>query len=330
MTTTPDHHEPLDAQERDLAARLGRLGPFEGPSPALDAKILAAAHAAAVARTPGRRRGGLAWLSIPPALITGTGVAAAAVLALGLVWQMLPQQKGLVARSEAAGDEEIILIAPPADTAAAPAANPPPFPVPPAPAAPAPRAQSAAQPERAAAPAVPAEMPAAAAPAAAAVAEEANELAAEAAAEDAKREADATAGAAMSREVAAAEAEAKAARSDHATYTTAARAAAERRARRNAPQAAAPVAEASDEATLDRVEVSGTRIKAAEATTDWSQVTVRDDARLSSQEWLERIRERRDQGDLDNARASLRLFQREYPRIRLPDDLRALLADAKR
>ena len=72
MTTAHDHHEPLDdeqlsPEERDLAARLGRIDPFDVPSPALDAKILAAAHAAAVTRTPSRRR--LAWLGVPPALV---------------------------------------------------------------------------------------------------------------------------------------------------------------------------------------------------------------------------------------------------------------------
>ena len=87
-------------------------------------------------------------------------------------------------------------------------------------------------------------------------------------------------------------------------------------------------AAAEESATLDRVEVTGSRIRSDE-TIDWSQVPVSEDAHLAIADWLERIRARRDGDDEDGARASLGLFQREYPRVRLPDDLRELLADAK-
>ena len=70
---------------------------------------------------------------------------------------------------------------------------------------------------------------------------------------------------------------------------------------------------------LDRIEVSGTRIALAD-------VPVREDARLPIEDWLQRIRERRDGGDLDGARSSLMLFRREHPHHRVPDDLRALPA----
>jgi len=119
-----------------------------------------------------------------------------------------------------------------------------------------------------------------------------------------------------------------------ATYTTAARAAAERRERSAAQKASAATATATATAsedegtTLDRIEVTGSRIR-ADLDVDWSQVPVNDDTRLPSIEWLERIRARRDAGAADSARASLKQFQREYPRIRLPEDLRALLADTK-
>ena len=345
MTTAPDHHEPLDDEERELAARLGRIGPFDGPSPALDAKILAAAHAAAVTRRPGRR---LAWLGVPPALVTGVGVAAAAVLALGLVWQLRPQPGLVTADGEADSGEEIILIAEPAGAAQAPALNPPPLPQD-APAASAGRAQ------RAMPPATPAPMSqdrakAVAAQARTAMADEAAVLAAQAAsATEEKREAesfrDAAADPGFVAEPPAASAPA---RKSHATYTTAARARAEQRERAasNAAAAAAPpppastppVAEtapasaaATAEAgtTLDRIEVTGSRIR-TDQYIDWSQVPVSDDVPLAAAEWLERIRARRDGDDIDNARASLLLFQREYPRVRLPDDQRELLADAKR
>lgn len=343
MTTRPDHHEPLDAEERDLAARLGRVGPFEGPSPALDAKILAAAHAAAVTRAPNRRRH-FAWLGVPPALVTGVGVAAAAVLALGLVWQMRPQYGDFAPRGEADSEEEVILIAEPAATASAPVANPPPFPTPSAPPAPAERSSATARmQDSVAAPAsakatasVPAPAPEAAA------SDEAGLLAAQpvAPAEE-KRAADASAASANDGFVAEPADTAAQVRKSHATYTTAARAESERRERasRSAPAAAAapsppaaaaapaPAASESDAATLDRIEVTGSRVR--NAATAWSEVPVSDDSRLAADEWLQRIRARRDDGDLEHARASLRLFQRQHPRVRLPADLRKLLTDGK-
>jgi hypothetical protein len=57
-------------------------------------------------------------------------------------------------------------------------------------------------------------------------------------------------------------------------------------------------------------------------------IPVEHDARLDRAAWLERIRARRDGGAIDAARASLRRFVREHPHVRLPDDLRALLAPA--
>lgn len=345
MTTRPDQHEPLDAEERDLAARLGRVGPFDGPSPALDARILAAAHAAAPSRKP-RRHGRLAWLGLPPALVTGVGVAAAAVLALGLVWQLRPQYGGIATRPEAGADEEVIIMAEPLGAARAPVANPPPLPDQPATPAPAARAGSnvASAASGAAAPAHANAASAKPAPAA----DEAGMLAAQAASSEAKREADAAASAAVADNgfvpEPAAQAAPAPARKSHATYTTAARATAERReqARAAAAAPAAPVAPAAppapapaeppaeaEAAALDRIEVTGSRIRQTDV--DWSQVPVSEDTHLPAAEWLARIRDRRDADDLDHARASLRLFRRDYPRTRLPDDLRALLAtDARR
>jgi len=69
--------EPLDPDERALAERLARLGPHGEPPGAIDARILAAAHAATNA-TPRRTR------RLPLAL----GAAASLVLALGLAWQL--------------------------------------------------------------------------------------------------------------------------------------------------------------------------------------------------------------------------------------------------
>ncbi|WP_449467016.1 hypothetical protein [Stenotrophomonas humi] len=51
------------------------------------------------------------------------------------------------------------------------------------------------------------------------------------------------------------------------------------------------------------------------------------DASLSRHKWLRRIRERRDSGDMESARASLRRFTQDYPEARIPRDLRPLLKD---
>jgi hypothetical protein len=340
MTTGPDNREQpdiakLDADERDLAARLARVGPFDGPPPSLDAKILAAAHAAAATRKSNRRGHWLAWIGVPPAMVTGVGVAAAAVLALGLVWQLRPRTTLLPAGDESAAgsSEEVFIAAEPAAATRAPVVNPPPFPAPPAaPAAaaakPAP-ALARAQAEKAATP------PDAALAADAAA--EAPPMAAPVVEESAAVDAPVASNAASSQQGFAAEpppAPAATARK-HATYTSAARATAERResaavAATPAPRAQAAAAE-QDSTTLDRIEVTGTRLKRGDTENyeALSKVSVNEDVRLESGEWLERIRARRDEGDLDGARASLRLFRRDHPRVRIPDDLRVLLADPK-
>lgn len=52
-----------------------------------------------------------------------------------------------------------------------------------------------------------------------------------------------------------------------------------------------------------------------------------EDARLPRQEWLQRIRERRQDGDEDGARASLERFVQAHPHSDIPHDLRSLLQD---
>lgn len=73
--------EPLTPEEREWAQRLSRLGPSAGPPSSVDARILAAAHAAVATprARPSRRR----W---PVAL----GVAASLVLAVGVAWRLRP------------------------------------------------------------------------------------------------------------------------------------------------------------------------------------------------------------------------------------------------
>lgn len=83
MTAPKPPTEAFDDQERELA-RILRALPAGEPSPALDARILrAAANAAASSRRPHAR-----WLASIGG-VWGIGAAAAAVLALGVSWQML-------------------------------------------------------------------------------------------------------------------------------------------------------------------------------------------------------------------------------------------------
>ena len=83
MTAPKPPTEALDDQERELA-RILRALPAGEPSPALDARILrAAANASAGSRRPNAK-----WLA-PIGGVWGIGAAAAAVLALGVSWQML-------------------------------------------------------------------------------------------------------------------------------------------------------------------------------------------------------------------------------------------------
>lgn len=345
MTTGPDNRErpdiaKLDADERDLAARLARVGPFDGPPPSLDAKILAAAHAAAATRKPNRRGHWLAWIGVPPAMVTGAGVAAAAVLALGLVWQLRPRPAVLPVGDEAtAGSgEEVFIAVEPAPTTRAPVVNPPPFPAAPAPHA-APAAAAAKQaPTLAGAQAE----KAAGTPDATLAADAATEAPAmaapvmeEPAAIDAQVASNAASNQGFAAEPPPAPTATTATAPKHSTYTSAARATAERRERAAVAATPAPPAPTDaaeqDSTTLDRVEVTGSRLKRGDTENyePLSKVSVNEDVRLEAGEWLGRVRARRDEGDLDGARASLRLFRRDHPRVRIPDDLRVLLADPK-
>lgn len=337
-------HEPLTPEERALAERLARIGPHDdGPPPSLDAKILAAAHAAVAPAS--RRRRWLALTSVPASLITGVGMAAALALVVGVVWQLRPASGPARAPRGEADDmgyvsaEMIQRERPPAPPA------PPPPSLPPEPTAAQPgsargiaatapakalsappevRRQAAAPTARedvapkqsanaaepyldeavidAPAPAAPAgyvraRTPRAAAPPAATV------MASPAAAE--------------SDFVPAPPASAPPAPSSGMVQRKAVTAEGEAKARAEADSVRELAAKQSPQ--LDSIEVTGNRIAL-------SGVPVREDARLPIEDWLQRIRQRRDTGDLDGARSSLMLFRREHPHHRVPDDLRALPA----
>lgn len=268
MNPTP--HDPLSAEERALAERLKRLGPHDGPSASLDARILAAARAAAgPVAAPPRRRGWGMRLAMPGAFVTALGTAAAFALVIGVAWQLRPIETPRPARGERpSGDDGFV--------AAEIIRKVPPAPVPPPPAEPAPtvaRAPAAARRAR---------------PSAAQPAERSR---------------------ALSAPIAKRAAAAPVPTIHQQLVTEAARVSVDAR-----PAPAAPAATA-DAATAQA---------AAPTTTPSAARPVRDDIGLPPELWLQRIRERRDAGDLDGARASLRHFRREHPHLHLPRDLQPL------
>jgi len=341
--------EPLTPEERELAKLTAPLGPQGEPSSALDAKILAAAHAALERKVPHTRK---------PRWPVAMGLAASVVFAVGIAWQLRPlQQTPVMVSAEAPADEvaqrsavavlpsssapppeEVAADTPPAADAstavepvAADQAPPPPLKVlsPPLPAevlAPSPRQQAAPAKTRAsgsrlpapaagnaAAAPVPPPPPAPPAPAAIAAASVAESeapvaFAPEPRSRDSRREgysepaapADgfaAGAGVLSAKSQADAVAESKAARTSAAMRQ-------------------------KESATLDRVEVTGSRLKRTDL-----QVPVSDDAQLPVNEWLERVRTRYGLGDAGAAKQSLLLFVKDHPSEPVPGDLEPLLEE---
>ena len=81
-----NRHDPLDADERELARVLRALPAGEPPS-ALDARILAMARDAVVT-TPAQQDEAQPRARRAPRFVWGLGVAASCVMAAGLVWRM--------------------------------------------------------------------------------------------------------------------------------------------------------------------------------------------------------------------------------------------------
>lgn len=302
--------DPLTEDERALAARLARLGVPDGPSPALDARILSAAHGA-VQRAPASRR---RW---PLAV----GAAASVVFALGIGWQLRPGQDEARVYSEAdfvrapgavgpSAAEEL----PMAAESAAPVAQD----VAPSVAMPAEVARSQMQQPQDASAASPESAQSAPAP----MQEERNAFPAAAKAMPAPPAPppppppeppivfDAPTPVPGAPPAAPA-----------ATAGTAAREAATPQ-RRTEPQAA------DDARALDEITVTGARIARDREGFSDDQLDQAPPATADSPEvqraWLQRIREMVANGDVDSARASLGEFKRRYPRYALPEDLRDL------
>jgi hypothetical protein len=85
---------------------------------------------------------------------------------------------------------------------------------------------------------------------------------------------------------------------------------------------AAASARQKESATLDRIEVTGSRMKRTDL-----QVPVSDDAQLPVNEWLERVRTRYGLGDAGAAKQSLLLFVKDHPSEPVPGDLEPLLEE---
>ena len=326
MNTLPPN-EPLDEQEREFARILHAL-PGGDPPPALDAAILrAAANAAASSNRPVRRMlasAGALW---------GIGTAAAAVLALGVAWQLRYGVTDRQAAETAAPRAHVVAdvaqddsVQVELDTQPADAPFVPPPPPPPSealaakPVAPTRFRQQPAQPARVA--------PAAAAPAAAPeafaddhldehVAREA--VAAEQAAAAQARAADAEMelkGFAAQKER---QAMAKAAASNAAPPPP------------PAPMAA-PAPASAAESSLDKVSVVGGARDDAAAGVGAGALARAEPAKTEAPlrkpgTWLADIRKLRDAGKIEEARASLVEFRKKYPKWVVPTDLAPLLSE---
>jgi hypothetical protein len=331
---TPHDPTSLDTEERALARRLARLGPHGEPSPALDSRVLAAAHAAVEGRRLATPHGSRRWP-------LGLGVAASLALALGLAWQLRPLPDVAPAyRSEA---DSALRTAPVAATAASDRAEPVPPPPPeetaaaesvqreaavadaPQPATRSATAERIAVPAPQPAAATPRESPIASAAPAATQAMQATTppAPAKAAAPSAERAVDASAAALPAT-----------ASAPQAFGTTRAAADAGNASSPSAERAPAPAAAMQSESTRQKIAVPAAPppVPPAPPATAADQDMPIDDvppATVASPQvrdaWLARIRELAADGNIEEARASLREFQHRYPDYPLPQDLRALL-----
>ena len=298
--STHDHDDEqgLTPEERALARRLARLGPNAEPSSALDARILAAAHAAAEPepirpRRDARRK--------PARWPTVFGFAASLALACGIAWQLRPVPEVPTATQQKVEGEEPLaeFVRPPPS---------PPMQVRPVP----PKELKVPEPPPAAARAVRAPQ----------------RPAIRAATPDDVREKPRAADApiefvvdeAIHPETAAAAAapmaaqESTAATADVAAPTPAAP---------PAPPAAKAAANAQQRAEAFARERADAEPAFAEPDEEVVPPATANDP-VVRDAWLRRIRELRKTGDEAAARASLKAFRERYPRYVLPDDLRAL------
>jgi len=314
--------DPLTPEERELARLLGRPS-ATGPAPAIDEAVLAAARTAVEAPAADAATWTLPPDTAVPArrprsrLPAVFGLAASVIFAVGIAWQLKPEDPPAPPLAEpvaAPASSTAVTGTAPAKEAAPPpppAAAPPVVQQPraakttalePAPAAAPPatergRDMSSPRPEAIAAPAPPAPAPVQApAPMMSAPAPQAASAYAMDTSEPALDSVVVT-GSTLER-------------------------AAPRAALKNAPPAKpAP----SAPGVMRR---AATPMAAPASPDDAVQAlhqAVAADASLPRKQWLKRIRERRDAGDVDTARASLERYLQQYPEVRIPRDLRQLL-----
>lgn len=321
--------DPLTAEERELTRLLGR-GSVRTPPAALDEAILAAARqAASDAGAPAAGRSSQTTAASPPPparrarrLPAFVGVAASVVFAIGIAWQLRPDPPPVPA---GAGNYDLMNAPEPMQGPDVPQARA--------------AASDTAQP--ASARQAPAALPEGA-PA------QGKRAAAPVPAEPSTAEADAVA-APVSSALPAAPDSPLIPAPPAPTAPQMAPAAPSRSARAQADIAAAPAAApvpppaAAPAASQEGTETSGGSVEpvqrrmatAAAARQPRAAVQplsaadaraeVDADAALTRRQWLQKIRERRDAGSTDLARASLERYLRTYPETRLPSDLRTLL-----
>lgn len=297
----------LTPEERALAQRLAKVGPQGEPSPSLDARILAMAHAAAsevsadaaTARaTPIRRRKPQTW-------VTTLGFAASLAIACGIAWNLreMPDTPAPAPVVQAPADEAVEYRPPPPPSMSARVVPRRPLNVP----APPPEESVATQPQSASR-----------APARAKV--------------EPKPQAFAYKPAIVLDEAVhpapAAPAPRQVTTVDSTTVMSAEQLARQSEVRGNAAPAAAAAAPAPVAAQREAADVAAKAARAEEPVFDESDdadvppATANDPAVRDA--WLLRIRELVHAGQLDQARESLQAFRARYPGQPLPEDLRAL------
>ncbi|NLW96832.1 MAG: hypothetical protein GXY30_08055 [Xanthomonadaceae bacterium] len=343
---------PLDPAERELARRLAQLDPRAAPSPQTDAAILAAARAAAGTGAPASARPPLPPRRRPRRWPVGLGIAASLALALGVAWQLRPlPDAGVLERPSETGS---LPAQAPAAASGAGEASTPARPSPPV-AGPdigsaddAPAARTTAMPRRAAPPVERASGPGPAPADAGGDADPVRQArAARAAADQAAAERSPTPAPSVAPPpaVVAPPAEPPApapppsqvadfvpdppATAPPAPPQSSTRREAELprpRQRQAAPALAAPSPAVAAPAPAPAA------ARAAPAQIDLAADQPLDDQPPASADspdvreaWLQRIRELRDDGRLDQARDSLHEFVRRHPQATVPDDLRPLL-----
>jgi len=308
--------DPLTPEERELARLLGRPS-ATAPAAALDEAVLAAARTAVDA--PAAQAS--TW-ALPPEASAPTrrprsrvpavfGLAASVIFAVGIAWQLKPEAPPAPPLAEP--------VAAPASTAAvteaAPARDATPSPAVAPPIVQQPRqAKAAAQ----------ASAPAAAPPAQHVSAPRPEAIAAPASPAPAPVQAPAPMMSAPAPEAAssyAMEASQPALDSVVVTGSTIDRSPPRATLKSTAPAKPAPGAPG----VMRRAAAPMAAPASADEAVRALHQAVAADAGLPRKQWLKRIRERRDAGDVDTARASLERYLQQYPEVRIPRDLRQLL-----